>query len=105
MVDEADFDANLLALEIGDRVDAGSRYDHVVAVAVVVDHDANAGRVARACHERVAVGHAYRVHLAFGKRLYRRHVLEPNEGHVYARVLEVALLEGDFPSDPAGPIT
>src|SRR5450755_4413688 len=104
MVDEADLDADLLTLQVGYRVDAGPRDDHVVAIAVVVDQDSDARRIARTGHQRIPIGHAHRVHLAFGKGFDGWHVLEPNEGDSYAGILEIALFQRNFPGDPARPI-
>ena len=105
MADETDLDADLLALELSHARDAGLGNDHVVAVAVVVDDDPDAGGIAaRARHQCVTVGDTHGIDLAGGVGLHRRHVVEPLEVDGDPGFLEPALLDGDIPGDPARPV-
>jgi hypothetical protein len=104
MVDEPDLHPDRLTLELSNGVDAGLGHDHVVAVAVVVQEDRYALATGRAGHESIAVGHAHGVDLAGREGFHRGDVVEPRELDVHASLLEPALLDGDLPSDPTGPI-
>ena len=104
MLDQADLDADLLALEILEALDARLADDHVVAVRIVGEHDHDALAAARAGDQRVAVGHQIGVDLAGGEGIHRGRIVEPLELDVDAGLLEPALVDGDLPGDPARPI-
>src|SRR5690606_22297763 len=105
MAHEPDLDANRFAFELLDGFNAGLGDDHVVAVAVVVDNDGNAGRPAAARDQRIAVGDGHSIDLACREGVHRGHVLEPTELDGYAFFLEPSLLNAYLPGDPSRPIT
>src|ERR1700722_12133318 len=104
MLDQSDFDADLLALELLDRLDARPRDDHVVAVGVVGGHDHQIARTTRAGHERVAVGDEITVNLAGRERIHRCRVVEPIEIDIEPSFLEPTLVDRHLPGYPAWPV-
>jgi hypothetical protein len=104
VLDQGQLEPDLLALEVLDRLDPGTRDDLVVAVAVVGDQDHLALAAARTSHERVAVRHRDGVDLARTEGFHRRQVVEPRKLDVHAGFLEPALLDTDLERGPAGPI-
>ena len=104
MFDQADLDADLLALEVLDGLDAGLADDHVAALAVVQQGDELALGSGRTRAERVGGDDAVGVDLAGRVGVDARQVVEPHEVHVHAGFLEPALLLGDFQERVARPV-
>ena len=102
---EADFEADLFALESLEGFHARLGDDHVVSVAVVGQHDDHVFRAVCTGDERVAIGDHDGVDLPAGEGFHRGAVLEPEKFGVDAGLLDPAFLNGDFPRDPAGPVT
>jgi hypothetical protein len=102
--DEAFFEADFFALEIGQGFNAWSGDDHVIAVGEVIEEEGDGGFAGGAGDESVAVGHADGVDLAGDVGVHGGDVVEPLEVDFDAFFFEPAFLDADFPGDPAGPV-
>ncbi len=104
VVDEADLDADLLAFQLGHRLDTRLGNDLVVAVGVVGSQNDDAFGASRPGDQGIAVGHQHGIGLAGGEGVHCRHVVEPLELHVDPGFLEPVLVDGNLPGHPARPI-
>ena len=64
MFDKTDFDADFLALQILQALDAGLADDHVVAVGIIREHDHDAFGAATAHDEVIAIGDEIGINLS-----------------------------------------
>jgi len=104
VVDEAEFDTDLLSLQAFDGAQRRFRDDHVVARGIVGQQDHHVPGTRRARHERVTIRDRDRIEFARGERIDRRRIIEPLEVDVDAGLLEPAFVERDLERDPAGPV-
>ena len=80
-------DADFLALEVLEALDAGLADNHVVAIRIIGQHDHDAFGPATTGHERIAVGGENAVDFSGTECIQRCRIVEPLECHIKAGLL------------------